>query len=89
MHHQQPAIRTLASTRVMVYNIRILFRFLELFMSKRNDAVPAEHIKPYNAVIPYLMRKRSDSLVYHRFSLDITPSVHFIEQKNAEAEEKK
>jgi len=57
-------------------------------MSKRNDAVPAEQIKPYNAVIPYLMRKRSDSLVYHRFSVDITPSVHFIEQKNAEAEEK-
>jgi hypothetical protein len=47
-------------------------------MSKRNDAVRVYDIAPYKQIFPYIMQKRSESLVYQNMVLDLTNTIHFI-----------
>ncbi len=54
-------------------------------MPKRNDAKLVDNIKIYNKMFPYLMPKRSDSLVYYSIEVEMTNAVNFIRKKNKEA----
>ncbi len=58
-------------------------------MGKRNDAFEVKDIRIYNRIFPYLMPKRTDSLVYYPMSIDMTRSVNFIRLRNKQAGEKK
>lgn len=53
-------------------------------MKRRNDATFVTNLIPYKRILPYLMPKRVDSLVYHQFSIDLTNTVRFIKQLNKE-----
>jgi hypothetical protein len=52
-------------------------------MSKRNDAVRVYDIPPYKQIFPYIMKKRSESLVYQSMVIDLTKTVQFIKTHNA------
>jgi hypothetical protein len=58
-------------------------------MPKRNDAQHIKNIKIFNKMFPYLMPKRTESLVYFTFELDMSEAVSFIRNKNREAGDKK
>ncbi len=58
-------------------------------MAGRNDASRAEGIKIYNRVFPYLMKRRTDSLVYHTVQVDMTKALGYIREKNRKAGERK
>ncbi|MGE4454518.1 MAG: 2-oxoacid:acceptor oxidoreductase [Sphaerochaeta sp.] len=47
-------------------------------MSKRNDAVRVYDIPPYKQIFPYIMPRRSESLVYQNMVLDLSGTTHFI-----------
>ncbi|MGE4584253.1 MAG: 2-oxo acid dehydrogenase subunit E2 [Sphaerochaeta sp.] len=49
-------------------------------MSKRNDAVRVYDIPAYKQIFPYIMPKRTDSLVYQNMVLDLSGTVRFIKQ---------
>jgi hypothetical protein len=51
-------------------------------MKRRNDATFVTNLIPYKRILPYLMPKRTDSLVYHQFSIDLTQTLRFIKQLN-------
>lgn len=53
-------------------------------MPKRNDATLVKDVKIFNKIFPYLMPKRSESLVYYSMELEMTNAVAFIKQKNRE-----
>ena len=50
---------------------------------KRNDARQCYDIPLYNRIYPFLLKRRSDSLVYHTFNLDVTETVKYIRAYNA------
>ena len=50
---------------------------------KRNDARLCYDIPSYNKIFPFLMRRRSDSLVYHTMTLDVTETLKYIRAFNA------
>ncbi len=58
-------------------------------MPKRNDATLVKDIKIFNRMFPYLMPKRSESLVYFYMEIDMTNAVNFIRQKNKDCGEKR
>lgn len=58
-------------------------------MIKRNDAVPATDISLYNRINPFIMTRKTDSVVYYSVEVEMTNSVQFIEKKNREAGEVK
>ncbi len=77
-----------------VYGVYCTRRPLKQFwagstMSRRNDASKVEDIKLYNRIFPYLMKKRTESLVYYTISVDMTRAVNFIRLRNKQAGEKK
>ena len=51
-------------------------------MKRRNDATFVTNLIPYKRILPYLMPKRTDSLVYHQFSIDLTQTLRFIKKLN-------
>lgn len=51
-------------------------------MKRRNDATYVTNLIPYKRILPYLMPRRTDSLVYHQFSIDLTQTVRFIKELN-------
>ena len=51
-------------------------------MKRRNDATYVADLDPYKRIFPYIMKRRSDSVVYHQFSLDLTHGVKFIKELN-------
>lgn len=51
-------------------------------MKKRNDATYVGDLIPYKRIFPYVMPKRTDSVVYHQFSLDITRGLQFLKDLN-------
>ncbi|MDD2297860.1 MAG: 2-oxoacid:acceptor oxidoreductase [Sphaerochaetaceae bacterium] len=51
-------------------------------MKRRNDATYVANLIPYKRIFPYIMPKRTDSLVYHKFSVDLTEGVKFIKHMN-------
>jgi hypothetical protein len=53
-------------------------------MSRRNDATRIYDIPPYKQIFPYLMRRRSDSLVYQNMVMDLTGTVAFIKRHKQE-----
>ena len=50
---------------------------------RRNDARQCYDIPLYNRIYPFLLKRRSDSLVYHTFNLDVTETVKYIRAYNA------
>lgn len=50
---------------------------------KRNDARQCYDVPSFNLIFPFMMRRRSDSLVYHSFDLDVTKTVEYIRAYNA------
>lgn len=50
---------------------------------KRNDARLCYDVPLYNRIFPFLMRRRSDSLVYHTMTLDVTETLKYIRSFNA------
>lgn len=50
---------------------------------KRNDAKQVFDIPVYNTIFPFLLKRRSDSLVYHEFELDVTDTLEYIRKYNA------
>lgn len=50
---------------------------------KRNDAKQVFDIPVYNTIFPFLLKRRSDSLVYHTFELDVTDTLEYIRKYNA------
>ncbi|MGM0431091.1 MAG: 2-oxoacid:acceptor oxidoreductase [Spirochaetota bacterium] len=58
-------------------------------MPRRNDATLVKEIKIYNKMFPYLMPKRTGSIVYFMMEIDVTRAVTFIHQKNRAAGEKR
>ncbi|WP_320128161.1 2-oxo acid dehydrogenase subunit E2 [uncultured Sphaerochaeta sp.] len=52
-------------------------------MNKRNDAVRVFDILPYKQVFPFVMRKRSEALVFQTMILDLTKAVEFIKNNKA------
>lgn len=50
---------------------------------KRNDAKQVFDIPVYNTIFPFLLKRRSDSLVYHSFELDVTDTLEYIRKFNA------
>jgi hypothetical protein len=53
-------------------------------MKRRLDATYVSGLIPYKRILPFIMPRRSDSLVYHQFSLDMTRAVDFIKVINKE-----
>ncbi len=51
-------------------------------MKRRNDATFVTNLIPYKRILPYMMPKRVDSLVYHQFDIDLTHTVRFIKELN-------
>ncbi len=51
-------------------------------MKRRNDATYVADLIPYKRIFPYIMPKRTDSLVFHKFSIDLTEGVKFIKHMN-------
>lgn len=51
-------------------------------MPKRNDATLVYDIPMYKRIFPYLMKRRSDSIVYHSVILDLTKTIQFIKEQN-------
>lgn len=51
-------------------------------MKRRNDATYVANLIPFKRMLPYVMPKRVDALVYHQFSLDLTNGVSFIKELN-------
>ncbi len=58
-------------------------------MPKRNDATWVPDIKVFNRIFPYLMTKRSESLVYYNMEIEMTNAVNYIRQKNKDCGEKR
>lgn len=56
-------------------------------MSKRDGRVVKVH--PLNAMFPYMMRTRTESLVYFNTSLDVENLIAYLEKKNTEGSELK
>lgn len=52
-------------------------------MSKRNDAVRVKDVPAYKQIFPFIMPKRSESLVYQNMVLDLTETVQFVKQYKA------
>ena len=50
---------------------------------RRNDARQCYDIPLYNRIYPFLLKRRSDSLVYHTLNLDVTETVKYIRAYNA------
>lgn len=53
-------------------------------MKKRNDATLATDVPSFVKIFPYLMKRRCDSLIYHRVALDMTDTVKFLRSFNRE-----
>lgn len=53
-------------------------------MKRRSDATYVADLLPYKRILPFIMPKRSESLVYHQFSLDMTNAISFIHRLNRE-----
>ncbi|MGD1832958.1 MAG: 2-oxoacid:acceptor oxidoreductase [Sphaerochaetaceae bacterium] len=51
-------------------------------MKRRNDATFVTNLIPYKRIFPYIMPKRTESLVYHKFSIDLTKTLQFIKELN-------
>ncbi len=51
-------------------------------MRRRPDATLVSNLIPYKRMLPYIMPRRVDSLVYHQFDVDLTKGVQFIKQLN-------
>lgn len=51
-------------------------------MKRRNDATFVANLIPYKRILPYIMPRRTDSLVYHQFSVNLTHGVQFIKELN-------
>ncbi len=55
-------------------------------MKRRNDATYVSDLTPYKRMLPFVMPKRVDSLVYHTLTLDFTEAVAFVREMNREEE---
>ncbi|MFA5468814.1 MAG: 2-oxo acid dehydrogenase subunit E2 [Sphaerochaetaceae bacterium] len=53
-------------------------------MKWRNDATYVADIIPYKRIFPYIMPRRADSLVYHKFAINMTEGVKFVKKMNRE-----
>ncbi len=51
-------------------------------MKRRNDATYVADLIPYKRIFPFLMPRRSDSYVYHKFTVDMTEGVKFVKHMN-------
>lgn len=51
-------------------------------MKRRNDATYVADLIPYKRIFPYIMPKRSESVVYHQFTADLTQGIQFIKELN-------
>ncbi len=54
-------------------------------MNRRNDAVRIYDIDPYRQITPYIMGRRSDSVVYQNMVVDLTGTVAFIRDQKIES----
>ncbi|MCR4676268.1 MAG: 2-oxoacid:acceptor oxidoreductase [Sphaerochaetaceae bacterium] len=54
---------------------------------KRNDATQVYDIPVYNKIFPFLLKRRSDSLVFHSFEMDVTNTLEYIRKYNAKKPE--
>ena len=52
-------------------------------MNKRNDAVRVYDILPYKQIFPFIMKKRSEALVFQSMIIDLTKTVEFIKTNKA------
>ena len=50
---------------------------------KRPDATEVFDIDPYNKIFPFIMKRRSDSLVYHGADIDVTNIMNFVRDYNS------
>lgn len=51
-------------------------------MKRRNDATFVSDLIPFKRIFPFVMPRRSDSVVYHQISVDLTRGVQFIKDLN-------
>ena len=58
-------------------------------MKKRNDAVRVTDIPIYNRIYPYLMKRRSEAMVFYTLNADMTQAVSYIRSRNRAAKENK
>lgn len=50
---------------------------------KRNDAVQVYDLPVYNKIFPFMLKRRTDSLVFHSYKLDVTETTKYIRAYNA------
>lgn len=53
-------------------------------MKRRSDATYVAGLPPFKRILPYAMPKRSDAVVYHGFTVDLTEGIRFIKRLNQE-----
>jgi len=56
---------------------------------KRNDAKQVYDIPTYNKIFPFMLKRRCDSLVFHSFNMDVSPTVEYIRNYNAQKPERR
>lgn len=49
---------------------------------RRNDATLVADVPQYRRIIPHIMKRRCDSLVYQTVEIDLTKTVQFVRQQN-------
>jgi len=54
---------------------------------KRTDAKQVWDIPVFNKIFPFLLKRRSDSLVFHSFRIDVTETVKWVRSYNAQKPE--
>lgn len=59
------------------------------YVMRRNDAKQVFDIPTYNKIFPFMLKRRCDSLVYHALNLDVTPTVEYIRNYNAQKPERR
>ncbi|MEL3909072.1 MAG: 2-oxoacid:acceptor oxidoreductase [Treponemataceae bacterium] len=56
-------------------------------MKKRNDATLVTDVSGIMKIFPYIMKRRSDSLVYHRIAADMHNAIQFVRNYNRDKSE--
>ncbi len=51
-------------------------------MKRRLDATYVADLPPFKRILPYAMPKRSDAVVYHQFTVNLTQGIRFIKHLN-------
>jgi hypothetical protein len=60
-----------------------------MFLRDRSDGKRSRAVEQYNAIMPYLMRRRNESAVYFANDIDVENAIKYIKRRNAELGENK